>query len=141
MNMTHSTNSDVDSSLATKCLDFCQALTRQGKNFNFNLNLGSTFTFALDTRVNSSSPEMVRKKLSQSAIRRNARRKEDYQKRKSNPLETAEVDLETSGNDDDLFQCDQCDYRSNCKVNLSKHIRKDHKCNCLYSFYIYFKVG
>ena len=70
---------------------------------------------------------MVRKTLSPSAIRRNVKRKEDYLKRKSNPLETGEVDLETSGHDDDPFQCDQCDYRANCKVSLSKPIRKYHK--------------
>ena len=119
--------SEAESSLAAKCLDFSQALTRQGKNFNFNLNLGSTFTFALDTRVKSSPPEMVRKKLSPYAIRRNARRKKDYLKRKYNPLETAEVDLETSGHDVDHFQCEQCNYRANYKVSLSKHIRKYYK--------------
>ena len=129
MSMTQPTTSEAESSLAAKCLDFCQALIRQGKNFNFNLNLGSTFTFALDTRGKSSPPEIVRKKLSPSAIRRNSKRKEDYLKRKSNPLETAEVDLETSGHDDDPFQRDQYYYRAKCKLNLSNHIRKSHKVN------------
>ena len=75
VNMTHTVNG-VESSLVTKCLDFCQALSRQGKAFNFNLNVGSSFTFSLDTRVKSIPPEMVRKKLSPSSIRGDARRRE-----------------------------------------------------------------
>ena len=27
----------------------------------------------------------------------------------------------------ETFQCDQCDYRANCKVSLNKHIAKEHK--------------
>ena len=41
---------ETDSSLATKCLAFCQALSSQGKAFQFSLNIGSTFSFTLDTR-------------------------------------------------------------------------------------------
>ena len=104
MNMTHSTTSDVDSSLATKCLDFCQALTRQGKNFNFSLNLGPSFKFALDTSVKSISAEMVRKKLSPSAVKRNARRKEDYLKKKSESLKSNGNNFNKAGPDNEAFQ-------------------------------------
>ena len=41
---------EANSSLAIKCLDFCQALTSQGMEINFSLNVGSTFSFSLDTR-------------------------------------------------------------------------------------------
>ena len=39
-----------DSSLASQCLAFCQALASQGKAFSFSLKIDSTFSFALDTR-------------------------------------------------------------------------------------------
>ena len=38
------------SSLASKCMDFCQALANQGEAFNFSLSIGSNFSFSLDTR-------------------------------------------------------------------------------------------
>ena len=37
--------------LATQCLEFCQALERQGKDFKLSITIGSTFTFSLDSRV------------------------------------------------------------------------------------------
>ena len=33
----------VDSSLASQCMDFCQALASQNKSFTFSLTIGSTF--------------------------------------------------------------------------------------------------
>ena len=42
--------SESDSSLATQCLDFCQALARQGKDFKISITIGSTFAFSLDTK-------------------------------------------------------------------------------------------
>ena len=41
---------EENSSLASKCMDFCQALAKQGKTFNFSLSIGSGFSFSLDTR-------------------------------------------------------------------------------------------
>ena len=41
---------ESDSSLAAKCLDFCQTLAGQGLAFNFSLSISSTFCFSLDTR-------------------------------------------------------------------------------------------
>ena len=67
-----------------KCLDFCQALERQGRTFSFNLNLGPSFSFSLDTRekeINTNT--MVKKKASPSSLRRNARRKEEFLKSKT----------------------------------------------------------
>ena len=41
---------DTDSSLAIKCLAFCQSLTNQGMEINFSLTISSTFSFSFDTR-------------------------------------------------------------------------------------------
>ena len=75
-----------DSSLASQCLVFCQALASQGKAFSFSLKIDSTFSFALDTRESQASaplPEaLTRKKVSPSTKRRNARRRAEFLKKK-----------------------------------------------------------
>ena len=70
-------------SLADKCLDLCQALTSQGKEFSLNITMDSSFTFSLDTRgkVNHSTT-VARKKMSPSTQRRNAKRREEFLKKK-----------------------------------------------------------
>ena len=74
-----------DYTLATKCLEICQALTSQGKTFSFTLtHTGSSFTFTLDTKEKEASMKtMARKKTSPSTQRRNAKRKEEFLKKKS----------------------------------------------------------
>ena len=73
----------VDSSLASKCMDFCHALAGQSKSFNFSLTIGSSFVFSLDTKE-SLTPEAVKRK-SPSAIRRNERRRAEFLKKRSKP--------------------------------------------------------
>ena len=71
--------------LATKCLDFCQALSSQGVAFNFSLSIGSTFSFSLDTRGKASLSPGTKKKSSPSTLRRNARRRKKFLEKKQNP--------------------------------------------------------
>ena len=74
----------VDLSLASKSLDLCQALIGQGKPFNFSLSYtGTSYTFSLDTRSKDTPSPQARKKPSPSTSRRNARRREDFLKRKA----------------------------------------------------------
>ena len=55
--------SESDSSLATQCLDFCQALARQGKDFKISITIGSTFAFSLDTKEGKTTlPTRIQKK-------------------------------------------------------------------------------
>ena len=79
---------ETDSSLATKCLAFCQALSSQGKAFQFSLNIGSTFSFTQDTRCKETLA--TKKKASPSTLRRNAKRREEYLKRKHQPAQQQE---------------------------------------------------
>ena len=87
--MTAAAASEDLSPLATKCMEFCQALASQGKTFSFNLTTGPEFSFSLDTRGSgkptSDMAEQVkkRKKLSSSDIRRNKRRHQEFLRRKS----------------------------------------------------------
>ena len=41
---------ESDSSLAIKCLDLCQTLASQGKDFKFSLSIGSAFSLSLNSR-------------------------------------------------------------------------------------------
>ena len=88
---------EVGSSLLSKCLDFCQALSSKGQAFNFSVAIGPDFTFSMDTRCKAASPR-IKKKASPSTLRRNARRREEYLQRKQNPspvnsTEEVETDL------------------------------------------------
>ena len=70
--------------LAKQCMDFCQHMDAKGKTYKFSLMLGSDFTFTLDTREEATTTKKeVRKKLSPSSIRRNARRKAEFLEKKT----------------------------------------------------------
>ena len=77
-----------ETDLANKCLDFCQTLSSRGSAFKFSLTMGSNFSFSLDTKVLTSDIQvkyLPKKKPSPSTIRRNARRREMFLRKKRNP--------------------------------------------------------
>ena len=126
---------ESDSSLAIKCLDLCQALTGQGLAFNFSLTIGSSFSFSLDARgkgLASDTPGKTKKKSSPSTIRRNARRKEAFLKKKRTPEPVSlerdvdpEVELPQQG--EDAFKCDLCGNVFKSDNGLRIHKGKSHK--------------
>ena len=77
-----------ESPLASKCLDLCQTLVSQGLVFKFSLTVGSSFSFNLETSpsLDTKGKEPVKKKPKPSTLRRNARRREEFLKRKQAPL-------------------------------------------------------
>ena len=81
--------SGEDSPLANKCFDFCNALASQGMAFSFSLTLGSHFSFSLETRELApcfdSKDKAKYKKKSPSTIRRNARRRDEFLRKKQCP--------------------------------------------------------
>ena len=74
--MTAEWSNGADSSLASQCLAFCQALASHGKDFSFSLTINSIFSFSLDTRESKGS--------SPSTQRRNARRRREFLQKKLN---------------------------------------------------------
>ena len=79
--MTSTTLSGGDPALVTQCLDICLAVASMGHT----LTLGSAFSFHLDTRRKSTAPSekvKIKKKLSPPTLRRNQRRKQEFQKQK-----------------------------------------------------------
>ena len=76
---------ESDSSLAAKCLDLCQVLAGQGLAFNFSLSIGSTFSFSLEARGKGqalATQGKNKKKKTPSTLRRNARRRTEFLKKK-----------------------------------------------------------
>ena len=72
--------------LASKCLDLCRTLASQGKAFTFSLTIGSTFNFSMSTGSQDTPvtpAKAVKNKKSPSTQRRDARRREEFLKRKS----------------------------------------------------------
>ena len=76
---------ETDSSLATQCLDFCQALAHQGKDF-----------------------KLTKKRKSPSTLKRNAKRREEFLSKKSIPVSFAATGLEYNQKQCEAFQCAQC---------------------------------
>ena len=118
------------SSLATQCLEFCQALERQGKDFKLSISIGSTFTFSLDSRVGKATlPRKDKQRKSPSTLKRNAKRKEEFLAKKSasssvvTGLESYQKPKKQNGD----FQCDQCDANFKTTNGLKIHKGKSHK--------------
>ena len=115
---------EVGNTLLSKCLDFCQALYSQGQAFNFSVAIGQDFTFSLDTRSKETSPvTLMRKKASPSALRRNARRKEEFLQRKQNSSTVKPSEVKTVVN---ALSCDQCDFKPASEKGLMQHKRMKH---------------
>ena len=119
-----------DPSLASKCLDICQALAAQGRNFTFNLTL-SPFSFSLDTRGEEkvTSPEKVKKRPSPSTQRRNLRRKIEFQTKKVEENKESETnnDLDATSQKSNTFKCEQCENIFESEKGLKIHIGRQHK--------------
>ena len=116
---------EVNSSLASKCMDFCQALASQGQAFNLSIVIGPNFSFSLDTRSKAMLESGTKKRASPSTLRRNAKRREELAKKKTNSSvrNTTEDDTATSNS----LTCDQCDAAFKTR-NVSKiHKGKSHK--------------
>ena len=116
--------SESDSSLATQCLDFCQALARQGKDFKLSITIGSTFTFSLDTKEGKATlPTRMQKRKSPSTLKRNAKRREEFLASESSVL----TGFESNQNQCEAFQCDQCNSSFKTVNGLKIHKGKSHK--------------
>ena len=119
------TAGEADCSLASKCMDFCQALASQGLPFHFSLNMGPNFTFSLDTRSKTEVVPVKKKKVSPSTQRSNARRREEFLLKKRQSLSTVDPPVEKATVPQ--FSCDQCDYTNVSEKGLRQHIRMKHR--------------
>ena len=65
-----------ESSLASKCMEFSQALASQEKAFSFSIKIGDTFSFSLDTKEKALAPQA--RKVSPSTQKRNNLRRQRF---------------------------------------------------------------
>ena len=116
---------EANSTLVSKCMDFCQALASQGQVFNFSLSLGPDFTFSLDSRSKGVKSQVIKKKASPSTLRRNARRREEFmaKKQQSSPSRISSGDNDAAK----APRCDQCEFEAVSEKGLRQHIRMKHK--------------
>ena len=76
-----------NAALLSQCLDFCQTLANKSLTFSFNFTLGDSFSFSVDTREKKAlAAKVKKKKKTPSTLRRNAKRREEFLKKK---LETS----------------------------------------------------
>ena len=116
---------EEDSSLASQCMAFCQALASQGQSFNFSISIGSDFSFSLDTRSKATTSQGTKKMSSPSTLRRNARRREEFLMKKQQETSTR-ISSDNSAAAKEL-KCDQCEYVAATEKGLRQHIRMKHK--------------
>ena len=115
---------EVNSSLASKYMDFCQALASQGQAFNFSIVIGPSFSFSLDTRSKVMQESGTKKRASPLTLRRNAKRREEFAKKQNSSVwTTTEDDTATSNS----LTCDQCDAAFKTRNGLKIHKGKSHK--------------
>ena len=120
--------SEDNSDLASQCMAFCQALASKGQTFSFSLNVGPSFTFSLDTRGNGSTT-LSKKRKTPSTQRRNSRRRAEFLAKKHGPPPETEpsVEKETEPEEENIFQCDQCENNFKSENGLKIHLGKTHK--------------
>ena len=149
--------------LLSQCLEFCQTLSSKSLTFSFALALGNNFSFHVDTTGEGALTSKAKKKKTPSALRRNARRRTKFLKKKldastSDVLQSEHVSLEEAVEKvnvvvEKAFKCDQCEYSFKSENGLKIHAGKSHKkvtstfdpirisrstptCGLLLSFYI-----
>ena len=76
---------EEDAKLVSQCLDFCQTLAGKSLTFSFALTIGTNFSISVDTMGKGPlAPKEKKKKPTPSAMRRNARRREEFLNKKLN---------------------------------------------------------
>ena len=69
-----------DAFLASQCPNFCQMLA--DKSIPFSLKIGTNFSFSLDSRGEAASSPAKKRKQTLSTLRCNARRREEFLRKK-----------------------------------------------------------
>ena len=104
-----------NSAIVSQCLDFCQTLAGKSLNFSFTLTLGNNFSCSLDTSEKKALAPKAKKK-SPSTLRRDARRRNEFVRKK----------LEASTGEK-VFKCDQCGNNFKSENGLKIHVGKAHR--------------
>ena len=118
--MTAMLGKEDKSALVSQCLDFCQTLAGKSLTFSFALSLGDSFSFSLETSEKEAVASKTKKKTP-STLKRDARRRNEFVKKKLE-VSTGEKTL-----DEGVFKCDQCGNIFKSENGLRIHVGKSHK--------------
>ena len=118
--MTAMLGKEDKSALVSQCLDFCQTLADKSLTFSFALSLGDSFSFSLETSEKEAVASKTKKKTP-STLKRDARRRNEFVKKKLE-VSTGEKTL-----DEGVFKCDQCGNIFKSENGLKIHVGKSHK--------------
>ena len=126
---------EENAALLSQCLDFCQTLSSKSLTFSFALDLGNSFSFHLDTSGKGALiSKAKKKKKTPSALRRNARRRAEFLKKKLEQASDALQSEHLSGEEaveqiavEKAFKCDQCENSFKSENGLKIHAGKSHK--------------
>ena len=130
-----------DSSLAKQCLALCHTLASQGQTFSLSLTAGSSFIFSMESKGVAIPAEKVKKKSSPSTLRRNARRRGIFLRRKLESHTKTEASSEClpcpssppppifspKRVEGRAFMCDLCAASFVSKHGLKYHMESIHK--------------
>ena len=83
-----------DAMLVSQCLDFCQTLAGKSITFSFSLTTRAGFSFSVDSRGKEELAPKKKKKATPSTMRRNARRRAQFLKKK---LDASTVEKSSQG--------------------------------------------
>ena len=92
--MPFATDGHEDAMLASQCLDFCKMLTGKSITFSFSLTTRTGFSFSVDSRGKEELAPKKKKKATPSTMRRNARRRAQFLKKK---LDASTVEKSSQG--------------------------------------------
>ena len=127
---------ETHAALLSQCLDFCHTLSSKSLTFSFALALGNSFSFHLDTsgRGALATKTKKKKKKTPSALRRNARRRAEFLKKKpeastsDDALQSEHASVEEAVERiEKTFKCDQCQNSFKSENGLKIHAGKSHK--------------
>jgi hypothetical protein len=148
--------SNMEASIAEKCLEFARDINQNNKMFSFNLKFSNGFNFKFSTvekRNTLHKNEQKMKKPSPSTLRRNRKRMQEFiEKKKSSSNDTASAEAtgessklppgettqeHVSGEPSDVplvykdnleedNKCEECGFKAKSKRELKTHINKQH---------------
>ena len=123
--------------LVSQCQDFCQTLASKSPTFTFTLILGYSFSFPLDTGGKEAlTLQEKKKKKTPSTLRRDARRRSEFLKKK---LEVSTGDASSQSEsvseeeaikevvEKEVFKCEQCENIFKSENGLKIYVGKAHK--------------
>ena len=116
----------IDVTMATKCLELTQTLISMKASCKFSLHLSNGFNYSFSNleHGNTNTRKIEKKKKSPYTLRRNAKRREEYIKKKMDSSSQPTPKEQEKGQ---TLSCTICDYVGESQSGLNVHMNRMHK--------------